>query len=327
MWNPSTFALNMLEFLEYVIMSTYISKKSLLMSKNMSEFFIYYRYDTTYFRCIQILYVSEIFHDMCQKCLAHILHKIFHVQQLPTWNLTSRQSTCSILLSNMTHVWARQVGQHPSWQPRRIWVADHDVNGKKVEIRSHSNGHEFETHCTTVDKDLSKFEKYTLIPGLSIIVFLGSVQAVRRFQPSYHRLWESEYHAVLSHETIAPLCVDSQASILEKKLWIFGQNYIYLNSSPTSPSHPKITPKTASENSPKIEAEHFGQKPPEISAKGCQKFCPKSLSRNFHPHKYITQTQSSQSLKQTSSTNSSYSQCSDLAAPGKKTKPSGLAHW
>ena len=94
----------MLEFLEYVIMSTYISKKSLLMSKNMSEFFIYYRYDTTYFRCIQILYLSEIFHDMCQKCLAHILHKIFHVQQLPTWNLTSRQSTCSILLSNMTHI-------------------------------------------------------------------------------------------------------------------------------------------------------------------------------------------------------------------------------
>ena len=110
---------------------------------------------------------------MCQNCLVHILHKILYVQHLPTWNLTSRQSTCSILLSNMTHVWARQVGQHPSWQPRRIWVADHDVNGKKVEIRSHSNGHEFETHCTTVDKDLSKFEKYTLIPGLSIIVFFG----------------------------------------------------------------------------------------------------------------------------------------------------------
>ena len=62
-----------------------------------------------------------------------------------------------------------------------------------LKIRPLSNGHEFEAHWTTVDKDLSKMEKYTLIHGLSMNFFFGFndaqfvrklVQAVRVFQTS-----------------------------------------------------------------------------------------------------------------------------------------------
>ena len=62
-----------------------------------------------------------------------------------------------------------------------------------LKIRPRSNGHEFEAHWTTVDKDLSKMEKYTLIHGLSMKFFFGFndaqfvrklVQAVRVFQTS-----------------------------------------------------------------------------------------------------------------------------------------------
>ena len=34
-------------------------------------------------------------------------------------------------------------------------------------------GHEFEAHWTTVDKDLSKMEKYALIPGLDMNFFFA----------------------------------------------------------------------------------------------------------------------------------------------------------
>ena len=44
---------------------------------------------------------------------------------------------------------------------------------KKIKILPHSNGHEFEAHWTTLDKDLSKMKKYTLIPGLSMNFILG----------------------------------------------------------------------------------------------------------------------------------------------------------
>ena len=68
-----------------------------------------------------------------------------------------------------------------------------------LKIRPRSKGHEFEAHWTTVDKDLSKMEKYTLIiimgliHGLSMNFFFGFndaqfvrklVQAVRVFQTS-----------------------------------------------------------------------------------------------------------------------------------------------
>ena len=46
---------------------------------------------------------------------------------------------------------------------------------KKIKIRPHSNGHEFEAHSGWAlvddlkdDSKLSKLEKYSLIPGLSM---------------------------------------------------------------------------------------------------------------------------------------------------------------
>ena len=62
-----------------------------------------------------------------------------------------------------------------------------------LKILPCSNGHEFEEHWTTVDKDLSKMEKYTLIHGMCMNFFFGFnnaqfvrklVQAVRVFQTS-----------------------------------------------------------------------------------------------------------------------------------------------
>ena len=59
--------------------------------------------------------------------------------------------------------------------------------------RAFSNDHEFEAQWTTVDKDLSKMEKYIVIHGLSMNFFFGFndaqfvrklVQAVRVFQTS-----------------------------------------------------------------------------------------------------------------------------------------------
>ena len=43
---------------------------------------------------------------------------------------------------------------------------------KKIKIWSHSNGSNFEAHWTTINKDLSKLEKFTLVPGLSMNFFL-----------------------------------------------------------------------------------------------------------------------------------------------------------
>ena len=69
----------------------------------------------------------------------------------------------------------------------------HAIFKNPAPHRARSNGHEFEAHWTTVDKDLSKMEKYTLIHGLSMNFFFGFndaqfvrklVQAVRVFQTS-----------------------------------------------------------------------------------------------------------------------------------------------
>ena len=48
---------------------------------------------------------------------------------------------------------------------------------KKIKIRPHSNGHQFKELWTTVDKDFSKSEKYTLIAGLSTNFCFGSNDA------------------------------------------------------------------------------------------------------------------------------------------------------
>jgi len=69
----------------------------------------------------------------------------------------------------------------------------HAIFKNPAPHRGRSNGHEFEAHWTTVDKDLLKMEKYTLIHGLSMNFFFGFndaqfvrklVQAVRVFQTS-----------------------------------------------------------------------------------------------------------------------------------------------
>ena len=75
-------------------------------------------------------------------------------------------------------------------QPAEIWtnmflpwqVSHHYADEFLKKIQPHSTCHEFKACWTTIDKDLSILEKYTLIPALSINFFFGfnNSQLVRR---------------------------------------------------------------------------------------------------------------------------------------------------